>query len=157
MPVGTDEMMLLVDGIIPVDPAPELRSRAQAFIASRQWSTPQIFVGDQGEPEFSDKQTTRWSISFALGLDHVPRAGGDDRWFGDVAALIEFVRPIALETRSEFMVEFRLRSRLWYSETITTIDENDAKNPPDLASIRQMLDSHINAWGRRSWWRRLLG
>jgi hypothetical protein len=51
MPMNkSDEMVLNVDGFVPVDPALGLRERAQWFVASRQWATPSIYYGDQPEP-----------------------------------------------------------------------------------------------------------
>src|SRR6266496_6126925 len=113
MPLPKDEMVLQIDGLVSVNPAVSLRGRCKQFIASRQWSTPAVFYADQEEPEESAEQTKRiWSITLALGLDHVATTNKD--WFGDVKALIEVVQPIARETDSEFIVEFRLSAKLWY-------------------------------------------
>ena len=107
-----DEMVLNVDGILHVDPALGLRERAQSFVASRQWTTPSVFYGDQEEPDFS-QDSPAWSMCFCLGLDHAMKTKAD--WFADVAALLEFVRTVALDTRCEFNVEFRLKSRLQWA------------------------------------------
>jgi hypothetical protein len=151
MLVFKDEMVLNVDGILSVDPASGLRDRAQKFVSSRQWATPSVFYGDQAEPEFSE-DSPMWSMSFCLGLDHAPKTQTD--WFADVAAIVEFVRTVALEAGCEFIVEYRLSSRLWYSETLDHIDdEPNAKI--DLSGIRSMLEHFIGQ--KRSWWRRLFG
>ena len=67
MPALKDEMVLNVDGIISVDPAISLRQRAQAFIASRKWSTASIFYGDQAESEFSKEKDLLYSFALAEG------------------------------------------------------------------------------------------
>jgi len=153
-PALKDEMVLNVDGFVPVDPALGLRERAQRLVASRQWATPSIYYGDQPEPavpEFPEAKPG-WSMCLCLGLDHVRGTQAD--WFADVAAIVEFVRAVALEVGCEFTVEFRLSSRLWYSETLDIVgDESDEQ--PDLAAIRSMLERFTQQ--RRSWWRRLIG
>ena len=147
MPALKDEMVLNVDGILSVDPALGLRERAQRFVASRQWATSSVFYGDQSEPEFSH-ESPAWSMCFCLGLDHVTQKRAD--WFADVAAIMEFARTIALEAHCEFTAEFRLRSRLWYSETLDIV-RDDPSEQVDLAGIRSMLE-HFTAQ-RRTWWR----
>ena len=151
MPALRDEMVLNVDGIVSVEPALGLRRRAEKFVSSRQWTTASIFYGDQPEPEFSEEQPA-WDMCFCLGLDHVPKTQAD--WFGDVMAIIEFAQTVALEVSCEFIVEFRLSSRPWYSETLGFI-EDDPNDKVDLAVIRSMLENFIGQ--KRSWWRRLIG
>jgi hypothetical protein len=151
MPALKDEMVLHVDGIVPIDPALGLRERAQRFIASRKWATPSVFYGDQPESECSDDKPA-WGMCFGLGLDHVPRTQAD--WFADVAAIAEFVRAVALEAGCEFIIEFRLTSRLWYSETLDFATDDPSRSV-DLAGIRSML-AHLTRQ-KRSWWRRLIG
>ena len=145
MPALKDEMVLNVDGILPVDPALGLRERAQRFVASRQWTTPSLFYGDQPEPEFSNNKPA-WSMCFCFGLDHVPRTQAD--WFADVSAIAEFVRAVAREMHCEFTVEFRLSSRPWYSETLDHIDD-ELDTKIDLAGIRSMLE-HFGGHRRAS-------
>ena len=139
MPALKDEMVLNVDGFVSVDPALGLRERAQRFLASRQWATPSIYYGDQPEPadpEFPESKAG-WSMCLCLGLDHLRGTQAD--WFADVAAIVEFVRAVALEVGCEFTVEFRLTSRLWYSETLDIV--TDAPNEqPALSAIRSMLE-----------------
>src|SRR6266566_4847727 len=146
MPALKDEMVLNVDSILHVDPALGLRERAQRFVVSRQWTTPSVFYGDQKEPDFSQDRPA-WSMCFCLGLDHALETRAD--WFADVAALLEFVRTVALDARCEFNVEFRLKSRLWYSESLTNIDD-DPGAQIDLRSVRSMLELFIP---QRSSWR----
>ena len=136
-----DEMVLNVDGIIPVDPALALRPRARAFVSARKWNTTSIHYGDQPEPELSEENDRpMWSMCFCLGLDHVKKTGAD--WFRDVVAIVEFLQPIAREIGCEFTVEFRLKSRQWYSETLTVVSDNP-KDEDDLASLRAMLEHFI--------------
>jgi hypothetical protein len=144
-------MVFQADGILPVDPALALRERAQSFIKSRQWSTPSVFYGDQPESQGSDTKPS-WSMTFGLGLDHVPKTQSD--WFADVAAIIDFLQPVAHESRCEFIVEFRLSSRLWYSGNLAHITDGP-NDKVDLAAVRTMLQSLIHQ--RRSWWRKLIG
>lgn len=154
MPLLKDEMVLNVDGFVPVDPSLGLRERAQRFVKSRQWTTPSIYYGDQPEPAAIESPAAKsgWSMCFCLGLDHVRNAQSD--WFADVKAIIEFVRTLALEVGCEFTVEFRLSSRLGYSETIDVV--TDAPNEqPDHQAIRSMLEQFTRQ--QRSWWRRLIG
>lgn len=151
MPVLKDEMVLNVDGFVPVDPALGLLERTQRFLASREWATASTFYGDQPEPEFSEDKPM-WSMCICLGLDHVRATQAD--WFADVAAVVEFVRAIALEVGCEFAVEFRLTSRQAYSETLDIVTD-DRDEQPDLAGIRSMLEQFTQQ--RRSWWRRLIG
>jgi hypothetical protein len=154
MPALKDEMVLNVDGFVPVDPALGLRERAQRFVASRQWATPSVYYGDQPEPadpDFPDAKAS-WSMCFCLGLDHVRGTQAD--WFADVAAIVEFVRAVALEVGCEFTIEFRLQSRQWYSETLDVVGDEPVEQP-DLAGIRSMLEQFTQQ--QRSWWRRLIG
>ncbi len=150
MPALKDEMVFQADGIIPVDPGLGLRERAQAFVRSRQWSTPSVFYGDQPEPEYS-QTAPRWSMTFGLGLDYVPKTTAD--WFADVAAIIEFLQPIAREAASEFILEFRLSSRLWSSETLDFVTARP-EDRVDLAAVRELLQ-HFTAQ-KRSWWWKLI-
>lgn len=149
MPVLKDEMVFQADGFITVDPSLDLRERAESFVRSHQWSTPSIFYGDQLE---SGDSAPRWSMTFNLGLDHVPKTKAD--WFNDVAAIVEFLRPIARELDCEFILEFRLRSRLWYSESLGFVGDGPNEKV-DLAAVRSMLEHFIQQ--RRSWWQRLIG
>lgn len=136
-----DEMVLNVDGVIPVDPAIGLRERAKAFIAARTWSTPSIYYGDQPEPEASaDAGKSMWSLCLCLGLDHVRRTAAD--WFSDVAAIIAFIESVARETGSEFIVEIRLSSRLWYSETLAIVS-GERGGKVDLGGVRSMLEHFL--------------
>jgi hypothetical protein len=148
-------MVLNVDGFVHVDPAIALRDRTKAFVAGRTWRTTSIYYGDQPESEASrDAGKPMWSLCFCLGLDHVRKTTNGD-WFADVAAIIGFVHLIARETGSEFTVEFRLASRLWYSETITIVSD-DPVDAAELESVRSMLqhfirpkrdDRFIAGWG----------
>src|SRR5258706_2572637 len=147
MPVPLkDERVLNVDGVLSVDPALGLRQRSQAFIASRQWSTSSIYYGDQAESQKSDGGPM-WGMCFCLGLDHVHKSKAD--WFADVAAIVQFLQPVAHETGCEFIVEFRLKSRLWYSETLDFISD-DRANKVDLAAVRSMLEHFTE---QKRWWR----
>jgi hypothetical protein len=155
MPALKDEMVVQIDGIIPVNPAVELRGRCKQFIGSRQWSTPDVHYGDQEEPEESAEQTKRvWSITVAMGLDHAAKTEAD--WFADVKALIDLMHPIARETDAEFIVEFRLSSKLWYSVTLQHLDHEEIDDT-DLAAIKLILENEIKTHQRRPWWRRLTG
>jgi len=143
-------MVFLADGMVPVDPALGLRERAQSFIRSRRWTTSSIHYGDQAEPEISQRRPS-WSITFGLGLVHVPKTTAD--WFADVLEIIEFLQPFAREHRCEFILEFRLSSRPWYSETLDYI--TDAPGAAvDIAHVRAMLQRLIR--GKPSWWQRLV-
>jgi hypothetical protein len=144
-----DEMVLSVDGILFVNPALALRERGQNFVRSRKWGTTQIFYGDQ--PEFSRKRQM-WSLGFGLGLDHVPTTTTD--WFADVAAILEFVRPIACETGCEFVVEFRLNSRPSYAEALGYVTGHP-EDRLDLEATRKVLRRAVRCGG--GWWRRLIG
>lgn len=137
MAVGSDKVMLVVDGFVEEDPSVSLRERAAAFVAERQWTTDQIFVAHQVENEDGDPSAGPWSLSVAYGLDHASRAGTD--WFTDVTAIIDFVHSICDGTACEFSVELRWRSALWYSHHVATIDAT----PADLPAIRDMIERGI--------------
>lgn len=128
-----DERFLTTDTILPFDPAIELRQRATAFIASREWTTDQIFVCDCREPtvdQYGDDSLLedgsepegeqRWSLWFELGLDHIHTAEAD--WFSDVIAIMDFLQQIYDETGCESRIEFRRRSKHWFSEAIGYVD-----------------------------------
>ena len=146
-----DEMVLNLDAIIPADPALGLRGKAQAFVASREWSTPSVYYGDQPEPEFSIHRP-QWSIALCLGLDHVPTTEAD--WFADVRAMMEHAHGIVKEVGGECNVEFRLASKLWYSETIQILGE-EPDEIVDYQAVRAMLEYFINQPQTRGWWKRL--
>lgn len=130
--LGLDEKAVIVDGVIPVDPALSYRQQAQNFIAARQWSTSQVFYGDQPEPD-DEEFPPLWSMAFELGLDHITT--NDKNWCADIRAIITFFQKVQAETNSEFVMEVRYRSKLWYSENITFIDEKVR----DLDSICNMI------------------
>jgi hypothetical protein len=150
MPSLKDEMVFLADGIVPVDPALGLRERAQAFIRSRRWTTPSIQYGDQSDPELSQSRP-RWSITFGLGLDHVAKSDAD--WFADVLAIIEFLQPIAREERCEFILQFRLSSRPWYSETLDHVSDAPGASV-DISHVRTMLQRLTRP--KATWWDKLV-
>ncbi len=155
MPLPKDEMILQIDGLVSVNPAVSLRGRCKQFIASRQWTTTEVFYADQEEPEESAEQTRRiWSITLALGLDHVPSTDKD--WFADVAAMMDFMQPIARESDSEFIVEFRLSSKLWYSVTLQHLD-HEKIDETDFTAIKLILEAEIQTHKKRPWWRRITG
>jgi len=155
MPLPKDEMVLQIDGLVPVNPSVSLRGHCKKFIASREWATTEVLYADQEEPEESAEQTKRiWSITLALGLDHVPSTDKD--WFADVAAMMDFMQPIARETDSEFIVEFRLSSKLWYSVTLQHLD-HEKIDETDLMAIKLILEAEIQTHKRRPWWRRMIG
>src|SRR5215212_5332077 len=155
MPVPKDEMVFQIDGLISVNPAVELRGLCKQFIGARQWLTADVHYGDQEEPQESVEQTKKiWSITVATGLDHVPKTDKD--WFADVKALIDLMHPIARETESEFIVEFRLSSKLWYSCTLHHLD-HEPIDETDLTAIKLILENEIKSVKKRPWWRKLLG
>jgi hypothetical protein len=155
MPLPKDEMVLQIDGLVSANPAVALRGRCKQFIASRKWATPEVLYADQEEPEESAEQTRRiWSTTLALGLDHVP--GTDKDWFADVAAMMDFMQPIARETDSEFIVEFRLSSKPWYSVTLQQLD-HEKIDETDFTAIKLILEAEIQTHQKRPWWRKLLG
>ena len=141
-----DEIVLVTDTILIIDPAPQLRQRANSLISGRRWSTPSILYGDQQEPaidEYGDDSLLedgsppdgqpRWSFSFALGLDHISNGHGD--WFADVAAILDYLHTIAVEYSCESVVEIRYTSKPWQCEHVAYIDEE----PRDHPKIRQMM------------------
>ncbi len=136
MPALTDEVVLDIDGSLFVDPRNELRQRAESFLASRPWLTSQIFYGDQPESEDAVEQQPAWSMNFGLGLDHIKTTHED--WFSDVIALLNFVQTIQRELDNEFVAEVRYRSKSWYSEHITFIDNRDINFPAARAMIVQV-------------------
>ncbi len=129
---GLDEKVVIVDRAIPVNPELSYRQQAHDFIAGRQWSTSQVFYGDQAEPD-DEGFPPFWSMTFELGLDHI--ITNDKDWCADIGAIITFFQKVQTETESEFVMEVRYRSKLWYSETITFIDEKVR----DLESICGMI------------------
>jgi hypothetical protein len=133
--VLTDETVLNVDGLVPVDPAAGLRQRAQDFIASRQWTTEQISYADQAEPSDLEDEP-QWSMNFNMGLGHIKTTAQD--WFADVAAIVAFVREVSRETGSEFLVEVRYRSKPWYSEHIAFVNA-EAKAPDFMREMIQRV------------------
>lgn len=141
-----DEVALVTDTFLTTDPTLHLSQRAHTLIAHRVWSTKSIYYGDQREPtvdEFGDDSLLedgsepdgplRWSFSFALGLDHIKTTSGD--WFGDVAAILDFLQTVAVEQGCESLVEVRYLSQPWFTEHITYVDGNAI----DRTAIRQMI------------------
>jgi hypothetical protein len=120
MPLGTDEIMLCVEMFVKSDPSGGLRNAAEALIASREWTTTEVFYRDQKEEKGEDG-TQWWSACFLLGLDHIGETRGD--WVGDVMAFLTFVQPHAVEAGSEVYTDVRWRSRLSYSEPIAVFLE----------------------------------
>ena len=152
-----DDVVLNIDGYIPVDPAGGLRRKAMEFLASRRWTTDQVEYGDQPETEGAEPGVTLWSMSFNFGLDHLE--SGTPDWPSDVAALIEFARSIANESGDEFVVEVRRRSMGWYTEHITFLGEA----PVDYEQMYRMIKraarcpardpATLPPKARRRWWK----
>ncbi len=136
MPALTDEVVLDIDGFLFVDPRNGLRQRAESFLASRPWLSSQIFYRDQPEPEDVVEQQPAWSMNFGLGLDHIKTTHED--WFSDVIALLDFVQTLQQELDNEFVAEVRYRSKLWYSEHITFIDNRELDFPAIRSTIVQV-------------------
>jgi hypothetical protein len=146
MPELTDEKVLNCDGFLHVDPAIEIRGRAERFLATREWSTDQVCYGDQCElvDEYGDdtppdededvEMVPRWSFCFNLGLDHIRTCGVD--WYADVQAIVDFLRNVATETETEFNVDVRYRSKRWYSEHIAIVDGSNR----DRRYIKAMIE-----------------
>ena len=133
MPLGTDEIMLCVELFVKSDPSEKLRGAAEAFIASRDWTTSEVFYADQKEE--ADKEGTQWwSAFFLLGLDHIRETPGD--WLADVMPLFTFVQPYALEAGREAYADVRWRSRLWFSEPVAHILDAVPKRTSTRASSR---------------------
>lgn len=130
----TDETALSIDGFLFVDPMVEMCQRAENFLASRSWSTPSIFCGDQPEPEDIVEEQPAWSMTIVLGLDHIKTTNQD--WFSDVTAMLGFVQTLQKELENEFVAEVIYRSKTWYSEHITFVDGRDI----DFAVVRSMID-----------------
>lgn len=112
----------------------EMCQRAENFLASRSWSTPSIFCGDQPEPEDIVEEQPAWSMTIVLGLDHIKTTNQD--WFSDVTAMLGFVQTLQKELENEFVAEVIYRSKTWYSEHITFVDGRDI----DFAVVRSMID-----------------
>lgn len=136
MPALTDEVVLDIDGFLFVDPRNGLRQRAESFLASRPRLSSQIFYRDQPEPEDVVEQQPAWSMNFGLGLDHIKTTHED--WFSDVIALLDFVQTLQQELDNEFVAEVRYRSKLWYSEHITFIDNRELDFPAIRSTIVQV-------------------
>lgn len=132
-----DKVLLQVDGCLHVDPAQTgLRQRAQAFLASRQWTTNQLFYTDQAElVEARALGRPTWSMAFGLGLDHVTAV--EDEWFADVAALLAFVQAVQAEVGNKFVVQVRFRRSPWHSKHITRINGQTLRPAWLRASIRR--------------------
>jgi hypothetical protein len=133
MPVLKDEKILNVDGFAPLDLADSLRNRAQLFIASRQWSTTEVFYGDQAE-DTEEGTDLGWSFCFNLGLDHI--RGSKGKWRDDIGALVGHLQEIFAETGREILIEVRYRSKPWHSEHIAYVDDQT----PDLDTICGMIE-----------------
>ncbi len=133
MPVLPDEFVFQADGFIAEDPGLTIRNEARRLLASRSWSTPSVFFGDQPEPDSGSGPL--WSITFNLGLDHLP-AGGD-RWFDDVEAIVDFITGLSKRLDAEFVLEVRSSSKLWWSLTVAIVDGEK----PDLAVVRTMVEN----------------
>jgi len=150
MPALTDECVLNIDGLLSFDPAASLRQRAQQFVSSRSWSTKEVFYGDQAEPADEDTDTgpqePLWSFCFCLGLDHILAGKGD--WRGDIGSLVDFVQQVYVETGQEILVEVRYRSKPWYSDHITYVDDSTA----DLGTICSMVERVVKR-PAKPWWR----
>jgi hypothetical protein len=150
MPALNDECVLNVDGFVSFNPAQSLRAHARKFVASRPWSTKEVFYGDQLEPTEESAEQERdeplWSFCFCLGLDHIPDSNGD--WRDDVGALVGFLQEISSETGREILMEVRWRSKPWYSEHIAYVDDKT----PDLTTICAMIE-RVAKRGAKPWWR----
>jgi hypothetical protein len=140
MPVLTDEIVLNVDGFVLTDPANSVRQRAQQFLASRRWTTDQIFYGDQAEPE-EEGIGPMWSFCFNIGLDKIDITNG--KWRDDVHSLVGFLKELQAETNHDIVMDVRFRSKPWYSGHIAYIDEKCT----DIDTICEMIERVANSTG----------
>jgi hypothetical protein len=134
MTVLTDEVVLNVDGFVSSNPVESLRPRAQEFLASRRWTSTQIFFGDQAEAEEGEIEPL-WSFCFCIGLDNLDSSNG--KWRDDVAALLAFLKELPVETEHEMVMDVRIRSKPWYSGHIAFVDEMC----PALDKICDMIET----------------
>jgi hypothetical protein len=119
------------DGAVTENPELRIRREAEQLILSRKWSTSSIFFGDQ--PESNSEHKKSWSITFNLGLDHLPAAG--DAWLSDAEAIVNFVTDVSKRLNSEFILEVRSTSKLWWSLTVAIV----SGEKPDMSIVRSMV------------------
>jgi|SRR6266566_658311 len=152
-----DEMVLHLEGHIRGHPRIAVEPELGKLMNSRQWSTTQVmFAADNKGEESADRKRKGkklYPVSFSMGLDHIPNSDKD--WFADVRAIVEFFHPIARETGSTFLLQFRLKSKPGYMITLQTIDQKEI-DETDLTAIKLILENEIKQNQKRPWWRKLL-
>jgi hypothetical protein len=132
MPVPKDELVLQADGYVTEDPSVQIREAALQLIASRKWTTPSIFFGDQPEPD--EGLPAQWSITFNLGLDGLKDTR--ESWYSDAEAIIDFVTDLSKRLGTEFILEIRSTSRLWWSLTVAIIQGEK----PDMSAVCTIVE-----------------
>jgi hypothetical protein len=131
-PELTDEKVLHCEGDLSEDPRLRARVHIQKVFAVRYWSTDQILYneehrltqehGNAQTPDGNDVGTNapRWTLTFALGLDHIENCEID--WFDDVRVMVETLGIIASETDARFTVEVRHRAKKPHARHVALID-----------------------------------
>src|SRR5947207_6098281 len=152
-----DEMVLHLEGHVRGHPRNAIEPELGKLMESRQWSTPQVmFAADNKGEESADqkrKGKKLYPVSMSMGLDHIPTTDKD--WFADVRAIVAFFQPVARETNSTFILQFRLKSKPAYMITLQTIDQKEI-DETDLTAIKLILENEITLHQKRPWWRKLL-
>src|SRR5258706_10754059 len=149
----TNEMYLHLTGHLRGHPR-SIDSQIGTFMNDRNWSTPHtLYTADNQSDRSPDNKKGKklYPLSFSLGLDHVPATNKD--WFSDVKAIIEFFHPIAKQSNSTFLLQFRLKSKPAYFITIQTIDQKEI-DATDLTAIKLILENEITTHQKRPWWRK---
>ena len=121
MPLGTNEIQIVIEFFTTENPDIKISREAKYFIATQKWTSPEILYNSQKED--IDGNGTQWySAVFIIGLDHVANVINPD-WFSDVKKCLNFAEPLADPSGPESTIAVCFRSTPYISETIGFFDD----------------------------------
>ena len=121
------------DGYDLDDVAAELERQFAAFVASRRWKSPDVWVVNQRDSSASDAgDVPQWDLGLNLDL---PDPGAETLgWFSDVEAIALFLAQLHASTGRAFVIGVQ-DNEAGFNEDLFTIDSPT----PDLARLRAII------------------
>jgi hypothetical protein len=123
-----------VDGYDLDDVAADLERQFAAFVASRTWRSPDVWVVNQRDPAApSDtKDLPQWDLGLNMDL---PDPGAESPgWFADVEAVVQFLARLHAATGRNFVIGIQ-DNEADFNEDLFTVDSPT----PDLARLRALI------------------
>ena len=123
-----------VDGYDLEDVAAELERQFAAFVASRTWRSPDVWVVNQRDASPSDHNGDLPQWDLGLNLD-LPDPGAETPgWFADIEAIALFLAQLHATTGRAFVIGVQ-DNEADFNEDLLTIDSPT----PDITRLRALI------------------